>query len=144
MTLDPKAIIHDAVIRGATHTELLRAAVACARAVVSLVPDDNPDALAAIEAAERWWMDPSPGMPYVASMVERACLKLRENDDDWLGRTDISAESWAVLSAAMAGLTCQPEKCLYEFTAELCVEYAVNAAAGRGIDLAPIITAELL
>lgn len=144
MSRDPKIIIREAVVRGATHMELLRAAAACARAVVSLVPDDNPDALAAIEAAERWAMDPSRGMPYVAALAEQACQKLRKNNDDWLGPADYSCESWAVLSAVMAALSCSPEKCLYEFTAELSVEYAFNAAAERGIDLGPIVTAELL
>jgi hypothetical protein len=58
MSEDPVEILREAALRGASRQEIVRAAAACARAVVHLAPFGNHDALDAVEAAERWTMNP--------------------------------------------------------------------------------------
>jgi hypothetical protein len=144
---DPVAIIRDAVLRGANRTEIVRAAIACARAVVHLAPPANGDALAAVEAAERWTMNPSEDTAYAAFLAEKECLKMRGVKEDWNNGGD-STEAWALLSATMAGVSCVTDKHLYDYTVELCVDFAAKAAAGATgrspIDFAIIVTSVLL
>jgi len=144
---DPVAIIREAALRGASRTEIVRAATACARAVVHLAPPANGDALAAVEAAERWTMNPNEHTAYAAFLAEKECLKMRGVKEDWNNGGD-STEAWAVLSATMAGISCVTDQYLYDFTVELCVDYAAKAANGATIgpqiDFAVIVTSVLL
>lgn len=143
MVEDPVEILRGAVLRGASRTEIVRAATACARAVVHLAPLANGDALAAVEAAERWTMDPSEENTDAAFWAETECLKMRCVKEDWNNGGD-PTEGWALLSATMAGISCVTDKYLYDFTAELCVDYAAKADAGRTINFAVIVTSVLL
>jgi len=147
MIQDPVEIIRDAILRGVERPEIVRAATACARAVVHLAPSSNHDALAAVEAAERWTMDPSEENTEAAFLTEKECLKMRCVKKDWNNGGD-PTEAWALLSATMAGISCVTDKYLYDFTAELCVDYAARAAAGASIepkiDFAVIVMSVLL
>ena len=67
--------------------------------------------------------------------------------EDWNNGGD-PTEAWALLSATMAGISCVTDKHLYDFTVELCVDYAAKAAAGATtgpkIDFAVIVTSVLI
>ena len=147
MIQDPVEILREAALRGASRMEIVRAATACARAVVHLAPPANGDALAAVEAAERWTMDPSEENTATAFLTEKECLKMRFVKEDWNNGGD-PTEAWALLSATMAGISCVTDKHLYDFTVELCVDYAAKAAAGATtgpkIDFAVIVTSVLI
>jgi hypothetical protein len=143
MVEDPVEIINGSVLRGASRTEIVRAAAACARAVVHLAPSGNRDALVAVKAAERWARYPCDKTEIAALKAGQDCLKMRNVAEDWRDGGD-PTEAWAVLSAIMAVLSCYTDKNLYEFTAVLSVEYSAKAAAGRDIDLATVVTSVLL
>jgi hypothetical protein len=140
--MDPDALelIHGAILRGASQLDLVRAAAACARAVTSLVSSGHADALASVEATERWTRNPCEPNANNAVSAESKCLELEAVKVDFQGVGDFT-EGWAILSVVMAGLSCTE---LYEVAAELSVEFAAKAAVGRNIDLVIIVTSELL
>ena len=140
MNADAINLIRAATLRGTSQLDLVRAATACARAVTPLVVAGNVDVLAAVEATEWWTRNPcEPNATVVLASLTK-CLNLDAAKVDFQGAGDLT-EGWAIMSVAMAGLSCHE---VYEVTVEMCVEYAGKAAAGRNIDLGVVVTSALL
>jgi hypothetical protein len=122
--------------RGASRATLVRAAAAAARAVVPLAGKRQAEAMAAIQTAERWVEDPN----------ERN-TGLAENQVLSIGfcHTGVQklTETFAILAAKNAALACFHSSDQLH-PAVFAVECASKAAVGHGINIAVLVTAELL
>ena len=134
---DALNIIQRAVERGVGQVDLVRAAAACVRAIRPLASVGNkPDILAAQAAAERWANTPSAVNAGLALAAVPNLDGLRENDPADIDVCLSVAAAMAAVAAANSDFAV--------VAAPLAVEFAEKVAAGRGIDLAPIVTAEFL
>ncbi len=133
---DASTIIQRAVDRGVGQADLVRAAVACARAVLPLTPPREQETAMALNAAECWAANSSKTN---ASLALNAAPNLDGIRDQDTADNDVCG----LLAAAMAALAAANAD-FASLTAVMSVQFAEKAAAGRGIDLAPLVTAELL
>ena len=128
------AIIQRAAERGASQVQLVRAALACVRAARKEVAPGNQAALQAVQAVERWTLNPTEenaGRALDSSPFLTTHNGLPPPNVDELVSL---AVAWVVLGAASADMM--------PLVAIWAVERAVDAA--RDLDFDPIITAELL
>ena len=134
--MDALTIIQRAVNRGTGQVELVRAATACLRSVAPLASWSQVQVVTALEAAERWSARPSSVNAGLALHAVPNLDGLHEKDPADLDVCLLLASALAALSAANVHFA--------SLTAVMAVEHAEKAAAGRGIDLTPLVTAELL
>jgi hypothetical protein len=122
--------------RGSSRTTLVRAAASAARAVIPLTGKRKAEAIAALQTVERWIADPS-----------RANTQLAENQVFSIGfcyiGTQTMPETFAILAAKNVVLACFHNSDQLH-PAVFAVECAAKAAAGHDIDMAVLVTAELL
>ena len=134
------AIVDDARRRGASRLELTRAAVAAARAVLPLVRESNCEAIATLEAADAWTLNPTERNADIVWQAQKAldasCARTAANHNIASGG---GYALTAVNAAAMA--CCAPFGTI--MLALLAVECAGHAA-GEEIELASLMTAVLL
>ena len=133
---DAVSIIQCAADRGVTQADLVRAAVACLRTVAPLASWSRTEVLAALTATEQWAARPSALNASIALTAAPNLEGLQERDKTDVDVCLLLASAMAALAAANADFT--------SLTAVFAVEFAQKAAAGREIDLAPLVTAELL
>jgi hypothetical protein len=133
---DALSIIQRAADRGACQMDLVKAAVACLRSVVPLASWSQAEVATALKAAEQWAATPSVANANNALQAAPNLDGLQGKDVEEVDVCLLLAANMAALSAANADFT--------SLTAVFAVEYAQKASVGREIDLAPLVTAELL
>jgi CBS domain-containing protein len=133
---DALTIIKHAVDRGVGQVDLVRAAAACLRSVAPRASWSQAEVLAALNAVERWTATPSASNADLALRMVPNLEGLEEKDPEDVDVCLLVASAMAVLSAASNNVT--------TLTAILAVEQAGKVAARVNIDLAPVVTAELL
>jgi hypothetical protein len=127
------SLINDQVERGASRFTLVGGAAA--QAGLPLVRDRHDEAVAAVEAAARWSVNPNEANAGTAVRVVCEIIMTRK---ERLPRPEL----FAFLSALYAALVCSPDKA--GGPAVFAVQNAVTAAAGRDIDLESAVMAALL
>jgi len=143
MVQEVLAKIQSAHARGASHVELVRVALACARAVQHLAPAGFTDAQACIQSAERWLREPSSDHLLATMQAEMEAFNLR-GVDKRLIQNGSCHDLWALLSAAVAASCCYHGRNLPLDRIQLSADYACRAGTGMGIDIVAVVTAELL
>ena len=133
---DALTIIQRAADRGACQMDLVKAAVACVRTVVPLASWSQHEVSTALKAAEQWAAMPSALNADNALQAAPNLKGFQEKDVTDVDAYLLLASGMTALAAANADFT--------SLTAVFAVEYAQRAAEGREIDLAPLVTAELL
>ena len=126
---DALNIIQRAADRGACQMDLVKAALACVRSVVALASVRTTEVQLALVATERWTANPTGLNAGLALEAVPDISGIREQNAE-------TVDASLLLAAANADFT--------TLTSVFAVEYAQKAAVGREIDLAPIVTAELL
>ena len=126
---DALSIIQSAVNRGACQMDLVKAAAACIRSVMPLASLSTREVQTALVATERWTANPTGVNAGLALEAVPDLSGIREQNAE-------TVDASLLLAAANADFT--------TLTSVFAVEYAQKAAMGREIDLAPIVTAELL
>jgi hypothetical protein len=133
---DALTIIQGAADRGACQMDLVKAAAACLRTVVPLASSSQHEVSAALNAVEQWAARPS-------ALNANNALQAAPNLDGLQERDITDVDAYLLLASAMAALAAANAD-FSSLTAVFAVEYAQRAAEGREIDLAPLVTAELL
>ena len=133
---DAMSIIQRAANRGACQMDLVKAAAACIRSVMPLASLSTTEVQTALVATERWTANPTGVNAGLALEAVPDLSGIREQNAETVDVSLLLASAMAALAAANADFT--------TLTAVFAVEFARKAAVGREIDLAPIVTAELL
>ena len=133
---DALNIIQRAADRGACQMDLVKAALACVRSVVPLASVSTTEVQMALVATERWAANPTGVNAGLTLEAVPDLAGISEQNAETVDVSLLLAAAMAALAAANADFT--------TLTSVFSVEFAQKAAVGREIDLAPIVTAELL
>ena len=133
------AIMKSLVERGASRVTLVRAAAAAARAVIPLAGKWRSEAVDAINTVERWVRNPDAANRRLA---ENQVFSIGHHKRKMATRKEMS-EIFAILAAKNAVLACFHVSDLLH-PAVFAVECAEKAAAVHGINIAVLVTAEML